>query len=292
MDKAAGPTTRSAVRNLLNVRGRGFGVEGILDPFASGLLITATGDSTRFLEYFLQFPKTYTATIRLGQETDTLDFTGTLVKETPVPRIDSEDLLTTQSRFTGKILQSPPAYSNVRVRGVRAHELARGGEAAEPSPREVEVHALSLHVLAPDALAMRCRAASGTYIRSLARDIAAQLGTCGHLTALRRIAIGPWSVSDEAVDAEWGKIAGTIADFEILDFFPVLNVTADEEIKFLNGNPFVPQNKPQLTGILRIAAPQNFLGLGRYDGEKVTVEKVFPTGPGSTYPQWGKSHST
>jgi tRNA pseudouridine(55) synthase len=279
------------VRNLLNVRGRGFGVEGILDPFASGLLVTATGDSTRFLEYFLQFKKTYIATIKLGQETDTLDFTGSLIREKPVPALENADLLAIQGRFTGKILQSPPLYSNVRVDGVRGHALARSGSEAEPAAREVEVHTLILQVASSDTLSMRCTTSSGTYIRSLARDIAAQLGTCGHLTTLRRTSIGPWSVSDEAGEAQWGTIAAAFADFDILDFFDVVHITAEEEMKFLNGNPFVPQNKPSAIGILRIAAPQNFLGLGRYDGEKITVEKVFPTGPGSTYPTWKDNSS-
>lgn len=274
------------MRNLLNVRGRGFGVEGILDPFASGLLITATGDSTRFLEYFLQFPKTYTATIRLGEETDTLDFTGLLVNKKSVSKLSNEDLLTTQGRFTGKILQSPPAYSNVRVDGVRAHELARSGEAKEPTAREVEVYALELRQVTGDTLHMRCTTSSGTYIRSLARDIAAALGTCGHLTALRRTSIGPWLVEETAGEAEWGIIQQSRSAYDMLDFFPATKITAVEEIKFLNGNPFTPVQKPEGIGIFRIAAPENFLGLGRYDGEKITVEKVYPTGPGSTYPQW------
>lgn len=279
------------MRNLLKVRGRGFGVEGILDPFASGLLVTATGDSTRFLEYFLQFKKTYLATIKLGQETDTLDFTGSLIREKPVPALENADLLAIQGRFTGKILQSPPLYSNVRVDGVRGHELARSGSEAEPAAREVEVHSLSLQLVSPDTLGMRCTTSSGTYIRSLARDIAAALGTCGHLTALRRTRIGPWSVAEEAGDAEWGVIQRAATDFAMLDFFPVVNVTHLEEIKFLNGNPFSPQSKPETTGILRIAAPENFLGLGHYDGDQVIVEKVYPTGPGSTYPHWNDTHS-
>ena len=274
------------MRNLLNVRGRGFGVEGILDPFASGLLITATGDSTRFLEYFLQFPKTYTATIQLGEETDTLDFTGLLVNKKSVPKLSSEDLFTTQGRFTGKILQSPPTYSNVRVDGVRAHELARAGEGKEPMAREVEVHTLELQQVATDTLHMRCIASSGTYIRSLGRDIAAALGTCGHLTTLRRISIGPWSVSETAGEAEWGIIQQSRSAYDMLNFYPVVKITALEEIKFLNGNPFSPTYKPDATGILRVAAPTSFLGLGRYDGDKVVVEKVYPTGPGATYPQW------
>jgi len=203
-----------------------------------------------------------------------------------VPPFENADLLAIQGRFTGKILQSPPLYSNVRVEGVRGHMLARSGSEAEPAPREVEVHALVLHATAPDTLTMHCTTSSGTYIRSLARDIAARLGTCGHLTSLRRTSIGAWSVPEIAGMAEWGQIIEARADFEMLDFFPSAHVTHAEEAKFLNGNPFSPQQKPSATGILRIAAPENFLGLCHYDGDKIIVEKVYPTGAGATFPQW------
>lgn len=175
-------------------------------------------------------------------------------------------------------------YSNVRVDGVRAHELARAGAGADPSPREVEVHALTLTQSAPDTLVMHCTTASGTYIRSLARDIASALGTCGHLTVLRRVSIGRWSVSEEPTVTATSEIKREADDFAFLDFFPVVHVTIVESYKYLNGNPFSPESPPGQAGVYRVAAPENFLGLGHYDGEKLTVEKVYPTAPGSTYP--------
>ena len=171
------------MKNVLQVKGRGFGVEGILDPFASGLLIAATGDSTRFLSYFLRFEKTYVAELTLGRETDTLDNMGSLTKEMPVPRLLVEVLAGTKEQFQGKILQVPPLFSNVQVDGRRGHQIARAGETAELKPREVTIHSLDLRILNDRTLRMECTVSAGTYIRSLARDIAAALGTCGQCPA-------------------------------------------------------------------------------------------------------------
>ncbi len=173
---------------------------------------------------------------------------------------------------------------------MRAHERARGGAGAEPSAREVTVHALTLEVAAGDTLIMHCTTSSGTYIRSLARDIAEALGTCGHLTVLRRLSIGPWSVAENAGAVEWGRILHSYWDFEMLDFFPLARITHLEEHMFVHGNPFSPKSKPEVTGLLRIAAPEHFLGIGHYDGEKITVAKVYPTVPGATYPRWDQGY--
>jgi tRNA pseudouridine55 synthase len=268
-----------AVKKLLQVKGKGFGVEGILDPFASGLLIAATGPSTRFLSYFLKFQKTYTAEITLGAETDTLDPTGEVTRREAIPSLTTELLTQIQAQFTGEIQQIPPLYSNLKIDGRRGHEIARGGETAELKPRWVAVHEMLLAIKDETTLTMRCTVSSGTYIRSLARDIAYALGTCGHLNALRRVAIGPFSVAELApLEPEpLGWIKAEMGDFDALHFFPVVTINAIEADKLLHGNPFRLPNPG--SGISRVLCGGQFIGLGLWDIDKLLVEKIYSTEP-------------
>ncbi|HMV36326.1 MAG TPA: tRNA pseudouridine(55) synthase TruB [Turneriella sp.] len=276
MDKAAGVTTRLAVKNVLQVKGRGFGVEGILDPFASGLLIAATGDSTRFLSYFLRFEKTYVAELTLGRETDTLDNMGSLTKEMPVPRLLVEVLAGTKQQFQGKILQVPPLFSNVQVDGRRGHQIARAGETAELKPREVTIHSLDLRILNDRTLRMECTVSAGTYIRSLARDIAAALGTCGHLSALRRTAIGPFLVvTKEAPTSQYGEILQSLSDADALGSFAALHLPLDVARRFYQGQrPAVAPDTEH--GLRRVFAEDRFIGLGRLEQGRLLVENIYP----------------
>ncbi len=264
------------MKNVLQVKGRGFGVEGILDPFASGLLIAATGDSTRFLSYFLQFEKTYVAELTLGRETDTLDNMGSLIKEMPVPELSAEVLVGTKHQFQGKIPQVPPLFSNVQVDGRRGHQIARAGGTAELKPREVTIHRLELHIVNNTTLRLECNVSAGTYIRSLARDIAASLGTCGHLSALRRMAIGAFSVgTKEAPTDQYGVIMRQLADHDALAFFEALHLPLDMARRFYQGQrPVVAPDTD--SGLRRVFAEDRFIGLGRLEQGRLLVENIYP----------------
>ncbi len=269
-------TTRLAVKNVLQVKGRGFGVEGILDPFASGLLIAATGDSTRFLSYFLRLEKAYVAELTLGRETDTLDNMGSLIKEMPIPELSTDVLVSTKSQFQGKIHQVPPLFSNVQMGGRRGHQIARAGETAQLKPREVTIHSLELEIVNERTLRMVCTVSSGTYIRALARDIAAALGTCGHLSALRRTATGPFLVSTkEAPTSQYGEILQTLADADALGFLAAIRLPADVASRFYQGQrPVVAPDTEH--GLRRVFAEDRFIGLGRLESGRLFVEKIFP----------------
>ena len=202
LDKPLGMSSTQAlgkVRRLLDAAKAGHG--GTLDPLASGVLPIALGEATKCVSYAFDGRKRYEFTLRWGQETATDDAEGEIVAESP-HRPDREEILAVLARFTGIIEQRPPAYSAIRIGGRRAYDLARAGQAPEMAARKVHIHDLSL-VACPDGdharFSVDC--GKGTYIRSLGRDIARALGTCGHLRALRRVRVGPFSL-DDAISLE------------------------------------------------------------------------------------------
>lgn len=200
LDKPAGVTSFAALGALKRALGSGrVGHAGTLDPFATGLLVALTGPLTRLADVFSGLDKVYRAVLRFGEETDTLDPEGQVVDRRPLP--DPEALRGALGSFRGRIEQRPPAYSAVHVSGRRAYALAREGRPPELPARTVTIHSLQiLHLQLPEVeLEVRC--SKGTYVRSLARDLARQVGSCAHLRALRRLAIGPFLV-EQAVAPE------------------------------------------------------------------------------------------
>ncbi|MXW16844.1 MAG: tRNA pseudouridine(55) synthase TruB [Gemmatimonadetes bacterium] len=200
VDKPAGITSHdvvAVVRRSLRVRKAGHA--GTLDPFATGLLVLGIGRATRLLEYLAGLDKEYLATARLGVATDSQDPEGSVTAEDDCWRsLDTDRIRTAAAAMVGRLAQSPPVYSAVKVGGVPAHRRVRRGEAVELPAREVTVHALE--VLAVDLPEVRFRAAcsSGTYVRSLAVELGGRLGTGCHLTALRRTRVGGFDVRDAA----------------------------------------------------------------------------------------------
>ncbi len=173
---------------------------GTLDPLAEGVLPIALGEATKLAGRMLDASKIYEFTIKFGEETDTLDTEGAVIDTSNV-RPTRADVQAILAEFTGAIEQVPPAYSALKVDGKRAYDLARAGEAVELKTRAVTVHALTItgnSDSAPDngaSVTLTAHVSKGTYIRSLARDIARALGTCGHVTYLRRTKAGPFTQS-------------------------------------------------------------------------------------------------
>lgn len=165
---------------------------GTLDPLATGILPIALGEATKLAGRMLDSDKTYAFTIAFGTETDTLDLEGRRVSSSDV-RPSGADLAAVLPRFTGPISQVPPAYSALKVDGKRAYDLARAGEEVALKPRDVTIHGLEIESMAQDAATLVAHVSKGTYIRSLARDIAHALGTVGHVTMLRRLKAGPFT---------------------------------------------------------------------------------------------------
>jgi len=202
LDKPPGPSSFAALRSLRPVYGRRLGHAGTLDPFASGLLIVLVGRATRLAHLAQGAEKEYEATVRLGSRSTTDDPEGEL---TPTGiRVTEAAVAAALPRFVGEISQVPPAASAVHVDGERAYRRFRRGEQVAMPARTVVVHDLAVMRFDGDAqeVAIRVRCGSGTYVRSLARDLGDALGCGAHLTALRRTRIGRFSVEDAASPEE------------------------------------------------------------------------------------------
>jgi len=224
----------SAVKRALREAGEPktkVGHGGTLDPLASGVLPIAIGEATKLCGRMLDASKSYEFTVRFGEETDTLDAEGEVVATSEV-RPTRDQVETVLSFFAGEVEQIPPAYSALKVAGKAAYARARAGEDVELEPRRVTIFELLLHETTPDSATFHARVSKGTYIRSLARDIARALNTVGHVTMLRRTRAGPFGLESaisldflgEAAKAR--RLTETVLPLEAaLDDIPALPVT-------------------------------------------------------------------
>jgi len=204
-NKPIGWTSFDVVKKVRSLTGiKKVGHAGSLDPFASGVLLITTGTATKKMNELLKFPKTYQGVIRLGLETDTLDPTGKIIKETPVPDVTEGDIREILKSFEGEIEQDIPAYSATKHKGQRLYKLARKGQEIPRLTKKIIIYEINLLTFAEDKIRFEVKCGSGTYIRTLARDIAKKMGTVGYLTELTRTEIGPYKIEE----------AWSIKDFE------------------------------------------------------------------------------
>lgn len=202
IDKPSGITSHDVVDHVRRrFKIRRVGHSGTLDPAATGLLILLLGRSTRNSSLFLESDKEYLATLRLGITTDTLDAQGRLLETRPVGLLTIDQMESVCGRFRGLIEQQVPAYSAVQIKGKRSYALARAGVAIPPRSRRVTIHQLHLLKLRPPEVDLKIFCSKGTYIRTLCADIGEALGCGGHLAALRRTRVGPYSI-EQAVTLE------------------------------------------------------------------------------------------
>ena len=236
LDKPASMTSTQAVgavRRLLDAQKVGHG--GTLDPLATGVLPIALGEATKTVAYVMDGAKTYRFTLRFGEARATDDAEGSVTGTSPVRPTDDE-IRAVLPRFTGLIDQVPPAFSALKVDGVRAYALARAEEPVDLPPRSVRIDRLELIGRPdPDHAEFLIRSGKGAYMRSLARDIAKALGTVGHVAALRRTAVGPFTeaqaISLESLEALGHSLAasGQLMTVETaLDDIPALALTEAE----------------------------------------------------------------
>lgn len=196
VDKPAGMTSAEVVRRIKALaRPSRVGHLGTLDPFATGLLPILIGEATKLAPFLQAGEKQYEGVIRFGVETDTLDRTGAAVRTSEVPVLDAQLLARTAARFIGRIEQRPPVFSAIKRAGVPLYKLARRGvEVEPPQPREVEIRRLDLEAVDGSSIRFMAVCSTGTYMRSLARDIGLAIGSAAHLAELRRLRSGPFSV--------------------------------------------------------------------------------------------------
>ena len=227
----------SAVKRALREAGEPktkVGHGGTLDPLASGVLPIAIGEATKLCGRMLDASKSYEFTVTFGEETDTLDAEGQVIA-TSAARPRRDQIESAIDFFTGEIEQVPPAYSALKVAGRRAYARARAGEEVALKSRKVTVRALSIAGHGADEVTLSARVSKGTYIRSLARDIARALDSVGHVTMLRRTRAGPFSLERAISLDKLGEAAkGRTLERHLLplaaglDDIPALPVTPDQ----------------------------------------------------------------
>lgn len=214
VDKPAGITSHDVVAMLRAVTGaKKVGHTGTLDPFATGVLALAFGNATRLISYLDEDLKVYDATISLGTATDTGDPTGQVIREAPVPEHSDASILEVLSRFHGVMMQAPPRYSAVKVRGRPLYAYAREGEDVVAAARPTRIDSIELIERSADRLRVCITCGRGTYARVLADDIAVALGTAGHLSALRRTVTGRFRVDQALTLSQLSVIAGGDEDW-------------------------------------------------------------------------------
>ncbi|HSR24424.1 MAG TPA: tRNA pseudouridine(55) synthase TruB [Candidatus Eisenbacteria bacterium] len=245
VDKPAGATSFSVVAHLRRVtRARRVGHAGTLDPLATGVLPILFEGATRLSEFALKLPKTYEADVHLGFRTATDDAEGELEAVAPAGAVVEADVRRALGRFVGRIQQEPPAFSAVKVDGQRSYKRARHGDLSRPAARLVEIHSADLLSFRPGdrpVARIRVTCGSGTYLRSLARDLGEALGVGGYLGQLTRTAYGGLRVED-AVPLDALTDAASVqqrllpAEAVLPEMQPV-RLTAEQEAQVRQGRP-------------------------------------------------------
>ncbi len=194
--KPVGWTSFDVIRWIRRLTNGKVGHAGTLDPFANGVLLVCVGKATKRVPLLMEEEKEYVAELCLGMETDTLDVTGNIIRTAPVPGWDEAHLRSVLSSFTGRIKQTPPQFSAVKINGQRAYHLARKGRDVELSEREIIIFELELLKWDLSYITIRVTCSKGTYIRSLARDVAKALDTVGYVQTLTRTRIGEHGIRE------------------------------------------------------------------------------------------------
>ena len=262
------------VRRVLHTKKVGHA--GTLDPAAAGVLPVAVGTATRLIEYLELTDKTYRAEIKLGIATDSGDDTGkVLTSQTDWSDFDRSKLDEVMAQFTGKIRQTPPAHSAIKINGQKACDLLRAGKAVEVPSREVTIYRLDLLAHSHDMLLIDCDCSKGTYIRSLCQDIGEALGVPATMAFLLRRRVGDFT-AEAALTleelAEAGANALLPAD-KYLSSMQRFDLNPKREKAFCNGLYSTVRNFTAQTENLRVYADGHFIGVGRYDKER---EELLP----------------
>lgn len=284
VDKPPGITSNQVVGHVKKATNtKKVGHAGTLDPMATGVLVLALGKVTRLIKYIQDQQKEYVATALFGVATDTLDADGAVLTREPMD-FDEEDIEAIVPRFTGTISQIPPMVSALKRDGRRLYELAREGEIVEREARQVEIHELEiLSVGAPPypEVEFRVVCGKGTYVRSLADDMASVLGGDAHLTALRRIRIGPFGIGDSVTVpdlANWESYLMSPA--QAMSMLDAVTVDAETAAGVRNGMRFV--GGPLLSGpeeepFSVLSEQGDLLAVYTRVGEQARPEVVLPS---------------
>lgn len=283
--KPPGMTSHDVIgflRRALNTKKIGHG--GTLDPDAAGVLPVFAGTATRLLSYAMEGRKQYIAEFTLGEQRDTGDDSGTLVKTMPVPELSEAKLKEVLQSFLGKQIQLPPMYSAVKINGQKLYQLARKGVEVERKARPIEIYKLELldakllkeSISAKYSFTVAVECSKGTYIRVLGEDIATALGTCGTMGFLLRTQVGSYLLNEAHTLQEIAENpAGCCAEpITAVSHLPKLELTANQAARITNGVRTTVNGT--VDGQYALLGPNSeFLGIGKCVDSKVQAEKIF-----------------
>jgi tRNA pseudouridine55 synthase len=270
VDKPSGMTSHDAVDIVRRSLGtRKVGHAGTLDPMATGLLVLGVGRATRLLRYLGELPKTYAATGRLGEETDTLDADGEIVRTAPVD-VSLAEVERACASLVGESMQTPPAYSAVKVGGRKLYEAARRGEVLEAPARPIRVDAFVVSAFDGRDLEARITCSAGTYVRGLVADVGRSLGCGAHLVRLRRTAIGSFRVQEARPPGE-----GALEPVErAVRHLPSIVLEPEEARAASHGRPLGPAG---ILGPYAVLDPEGaVVGIYRDEGPMARPEVILP----------------
>lgn len=285
LDKPAGMTSHDVVRRVRRVcKTRRVGHTGTLDPMATGVLVVAVGEGTRIVEFLMEGRKSYRATLKLGETTDTQDAEGTIVAQADWSRVTETSVRRVFEGLTGSLEQLPPMYSALKKNGIALHTLARQGIEVERTARSIEIFALRILVIDLPFVTFEVDCSKGTYIRTLAHDAGVKIGPGAHLTALRRIENSGFRDSDcltlEALeqtplDELPGLLIGIAA---ALPEWPRIQIAGLPLARLLNGVPPVleevtPSQALREGSLVQLVDQEWLVALARVDTSRITEKR-------------------
>ena len=282
LDKPKDMSSFLAVKKASRLLGvKKAGHTGTLDPMATGVLVIMLGHCTRFIELLPEHKKSYTARVKLGITTDTLDITGEILNEKPV-NISLEQILSVAEHFKGEILQTPPMYSALKKDGERLYDLARKSIEIEREQREITIEKLEIYDFDGIEFSMDVTCSAGTYIRSLCDDIGNALGCGAVMTELRRTGANGFSINNAVTLEELELLVNENKQSEVITsvekallHYPEITVTKPQANRFHNGGALAYDrlHKELPVGIYRVYSPERtLLGLGEISTEKGDLE--------------------
>ena len=270
LDKPVGISSNRALQKVRGIfQARKAGHTGSLDPFATGMLPICLGEASKTAAFMLEAGKRYRATAKLGVATTTGDVEGELVQTCPIPDIDPETVTQTLQQFVGDIKQIPPMYSALKYEGKPLYEYARAGIVIERPARSVFIHQLEILNWQSPLLTFDVHCSKGTYIRTLAEDIATALGSCAHLVELRRTLVEPFDefpmlTLEQLQEArDCGELSRVLLAVDAgLPDWPRVDLDSIQQGKFKHGQHFTVSSGASKTGMVRVYGPEgDLLGL-------------------------------
>src|SRR5580692_3581832 len=290
LEKPIGMTSTHAVAVIKRLfAAKRAGHAGTLDPLASGSLPIALGEATKTVPFVVDSRKAYQFTVRWGEERDTDDAEGRVVHSGD-RRPDADTIRAALPQFTGAIEQVPPRYSAIKIEGERAYDLARDGEQVELAPRTVEIHRLELVDMPdPDHAVLTAECGKGTYVRAVARDLGRLLGVFGHVSALRRNRVGPFSEADmiplepleslcHRAAAGEGHLADALLPIETaLDDIPALAVSPADAARLARGQAALLRGRDAtiFRGMVQVACGGQLVAIAEVERGEILPKRVF-----------------